>query len=220
MIPDEKDIPDVDLDVAYYDKALAALSGYVVASENTNGKLTKHKNGIYFQQVPVDPETGFSAFPYQEAEELNYYKIDILHVRVYEMVKSEELLQQLLEEPVNWEWFLDERFFENDDGRYRLTHLANHHYLCEMYPPKSVEDVAILLAVIRPRKSYLIGQSWERIKELIWKKLPEENPNNEAKKYHFKKSHGIAYALLVTLHARLIAKYLNGEELEESEFFV
>lgn len=219
MLTPKQDIPDVDLDVADYDKAVAAVSGFVHASEETNGRLTKHKNGLYFQAIPKDVVTGFAAYPYKIAEDLNYYKVDILHVRVYEMVKDEEELETLLAEPINWDWFTDERFFENEDPRYQLTHLAKHYYLCEQYPPQSVKDVAVLLAVIRPRKSYLIGRPWEEIKELIWQKIPEENPNNDPKKYFFKKSHGTAYALLATLHAKLIARRLEGH-VNEDDYFV
>jgi hypothetical protein len=218
MLTPKIDIPDVDLDVANYDEAVAALSGFVHASEEHNGRLTKHKNGIYFQNIPTDAVTGYAAYPYKIAEDLNYYKVDILHVRVYEMVENEKELETLLGAPIDWSWFTDERFFENDDPRYKLTHLAKHYYLCEQYPPQSIDDVAVLLAVIRPRKTYLIGRPWEEIKEFIWQKIPKENPNNDPKKYFFKKSHGVAYALLATLHAKLIARHLEGYEHEDDYF--
>jgi hypothetical protein len=57
----------------------------------------------------------------------------------------------------------------------------------------------------------LVGESWEVINEKIWHKLDNEND-----KYFFKKSHGIAFGVLVILHAQLISKHLGGAE----EYFI
>ena len=204
------EIPDVDLDVSDRDKALTALRKYTQASQVNNDQvLVPHNTGIYFQQVPVDSVTKLSAFPYKEAEEIGYFKVDLIPNHVYDLVESNEELDELLEAPVNWEWFQDKQFFEAEDRRYQLTHLANYHHLCEMYPPKSVEDISCLLALIRPRKKYLVGQPWEVIKDTVWEKLDTEDDTH----YFFKKSHAVAFAVLVILHAQLIARQLGqGEE--------
>lgn len=208
MLP-EVEIPDVDLDVSDRDRALTSLKNFIQASQVNNDVMSPHKTGIYFQRIPVDPTINLAAFPYKEAEFLGYFKVDLIPNHVYDLVESNDEIEELLSAPVDWSWFQDERFFDSDDTRYQLTHLAKHMNLCEMYPPKSVEDVAVLLAVIRPRKKYLIGKPREEIDEIIWKKLEEENPDNDPKKYFFKKSHGTAFALLVILHAQLIARHLK-----------
>lgn len=207
MIPEEIEIPDVDLDVKDRDKALSVLRHFVPASQLQEGVLVPHKTGMYFQDVPVDSETGLAAFPYDVAESLGYYKVDLIPNHVYDLVESNEELENLLDEPVEWGWFLDERFYGNEDPKLRLTHISNYRHLCEQYPPKSVEDIAVLLALIRPRKKYLIGESWETVKTTVWKKLDSENQEH----YFFKKSHAVAFALLVTLHAKLIARELELE---------
>lgn len=199
------EIPDVDLDVSDRDKALASLRKFIQASQVNDGKMSPHNTGIYFQKIPVDPTNGLSAFPYKEAEEIGYFKVDLIPNHVYDLVESNEELDELLEAPVDWSWFQDKRFFENEDSRYRLTHLAKYHHLCEMYPPQSVEDVACLIAVIRPRKKYLVGEPWDVIKRVVWQKLDEEGDE-----YFFKKSHAVAFAILVVLHAQLIARHLKG----------
>ena len=204
------EIPDVDLDVSDRDKALTALRKYTQASQVNNDQvLVPHNTGIYFQQVPIDPITKLSAFPYKEAEEIGYFKVDLIPNHVYDLVESNEELDELLDAPVNWEWFQDKRFFEAEARRYQLTHLANYHHLCVMYPPQSVEDISCLLALIRPRKKYLVGRLWEEIQNKVWEKLDTEDDTH----YFFKKSHAVAFAVLVILHAQLIARKLGeGEE--------
>ena len=207
------EIPDVDLDVSDRDKALTALRNYTQASQlNNEAALVPHNTGIYFQKVPVDPITKLSAFPYKHAEVVGYFKVDLIPNHVYDLVESNEELDKLLDAEVNWEWFQDKQFFEAEDRRYQLTHLANYHHLCEMYPPESVEDISCLLALIRPRKKYLVGQPWEIIKDTVWEKLDTEDD----KHYFFKKSHAVAFAVLVILHAQLIAKRLGQSE----EYFI
>jgi len=212
MLPDIE-IPDVDLDVSDRDQALTALRNYVQASQvNNDAVLVPHNTGIYFQDIPVDPVTKLSAFPYKEAEFIGFFKVDLIPNHVYDLVESNEELESLLEAPINWEWFQDKRFFEAEDRRYQLTHLANYHHLCEMYPPQSVEDIACLLALIRPRKKYLVGQPWETIVDTVWKKLDSEDDQH----YFFKKSHAVAFGVLVVLHAQLIARQLG----EAEEYFI
>jgi hypothetical protein len=207
------EIPDVDLDVSDRDKALTALRKYTQASQVNNDQvLVPHNTGIYFQQVPVDPITKLSAFPYKEAEEIGYFKVDLIPNHVYDLVESNEELDKLLDAPVDWEWFQDKQFFEAEDRRYQLTHLANYHHLCEAYPPQSVEDISCLLALIRPRKKYLVGRPWEEIQNKVWEKLDTEDDTH----YFFKKSHAVAFAVLVILHAQLIAKKLGQSE----EYFI
>ena len=208
MLP-ELEIPDVDLDVKDRDAAITALRNYIQASQVNGGVLTPHNTGVYFQKVPEDPITGLSAFPYTHAEEIGYFKVDIIPNHVYDLVESNEDLQSLLDAPIDWGWFQDKRFFEAEDRRFQLTHLAGYHHLCEMYPPQSVEDVACLLALIRPSKRHLVGESWEEVKRQVWVRPAGDE-------YFFKKSHSVAFAVLVVLHAQLIARHLG----EAEEYFL
>jgi DNA polymerase III alpha subunit len=54
----------------------------------------------------------------------------------------------------------------------------------------------MFLALIRPAKRYLIGQSWSEVSKTIWDK------NTDG--YSFKKSHAVAYAHLVVVHMNLL----------------
>ena len=62
--------------------------------------------------------------------------------------------------------------------------------------PKSIDQLAMVLAIIRPAKRQLLGESWQTIQEQVWSK-PKDNS------YYFKKSHAVsyAYAIIVQLNS-------------------
>jgi hypothetical protein len=201
-------IPDVDLDVADRGVALKLFPMAIRASQLATGrrKMVPHNTGVYFQQLPQDPLNGLATFPYDIAEDLGYYKVDFIPFHVYDNVTSDDHLADMVafaeSDEFPWEWFEEERFFTNTDTKLKLTHIGNYFDLCQMYPPESVIDVAILIALIRPRKKYLIGEKWVDICDKIWKKLPEEIEETDG--YLFKKSHAVGYALAVLVHMQLL----------------
>jgi hypothetical protein len=190
-------IPDVDLDVGDRAAVMGLFPMAVSASQLTSdrSKLVKHNTGVYFQNLPVDPLNGIATFPYDLAEELSYYKVDFIPYGIYENIRDEQHLIDLIAraegDDFPWSWFLNDRFYDNPDARHRITQLGSHFDLCQMYPPGSVMDIAILIALIRPRKKYLIGEPWDVIEAVIWQKLPEED-SDDPKNYFFKKSHAVA----------------------------
>jgi hypothetical protein len=68
--------------------------------------------------------------------------------------------------------------------------------------PNSLEQLAAVLAMIRPAKKHLIGKSWTEILNQVWTK-PD---NNE---YYFKKAHAIAYAMAVVVQMNLICESIG-----------
>lgn len=207
-------IPDVDLDVGDRENALSVLTDPTIASQLTPDEsgMVPHNTGLYLQDIPTDPTTGLATYPYDIAEDLGYYKIDVIPYKIYEGVESEEHLIELLahaeSDDFDWFRFLDGKYYSNQDPDLQVTHLARHMDVVEQYPPQSVEDVAALIALIRPRKKYLIGEPWEVIQEKIWKKLPEEDSDKKGN-YFFKKSHAIAFALVILVHLQLLDSQLG-----------
>jgi hypothetical protein len=206
---DKFELPDVDLDVKDRDHAVLLFERAITASQlDQHGNLTRHKSGMYFQDIPIDPVTGYACFPYDVAEPFGYYKVDFLPYHIYDGVKSERHLNQLLAraqgDEFPWQWFQEDRFYTNEDPNLQVTQITRQKHLCEQYPPRSVDDLAILNALIRPRKKYLVGHSWEVIKEKVWHKLPGEEG------YFFKKSHAVAFALAILVHMQLIDEALRG----------
>jgi len=64
-----------------------------------------------------------------------------------------------------------------------------------------VEQLAAVLAMIRPAKRHLIGQSWDTVMKEVWTK-----PTND--EYYFKKAHAVSYAMAVIVHMNLLCEQL------------
>ena len=152
----------------------------------------KHNTGIHVTGIPIDPVTGLSSLDYSEAEERGYIKLDFLNVWVYQYVKSEHHLIELMKEP-NWNNLRDRDFFE------KLIHVGRHYDILNKMtePVDSIPRMAMFLSVIRPGKRHLIGLSWKEVSKTIW-----DNDNVEG--YWFKKSHAVAYAQLVVVNMNLL----------------
>jgi DNA polymerase III alpha subunit len=188
-------MPDIDIDFVDRDLTLS-LFRHSVASRVENGKLVKHNTGIYLHDVPVNAETNLCAIPYEQAEDLGYFKIDFLNVGIYKGVRDEAHLNQLIAQEPLWD------LLEQDDFVDLLFHVNSHGSILRQMKPKNIEQLAAVLAVIRPAKRYLIGKDWTTVLEEVWKK-----PDNE--EYYFKKSHATAYALAVVVQMNLICEQIS-----------
>lgn len=187
---------DIDIDFYNRDDALRDLS-YVGAAIINESKTSKHNTGVYFQDIPRDPATNLSTIDYKPAEELGYFKVDFLNAGVYEGVKSNEHLQQLLDTEPRWELLQEEKFVE------LLFHVGDYSGLLKQYKPNSVEQLAMILAIIRPGKKHLQGKSWHDIEKDVWIK-----PNDDS--YFFKKSHSISYAVAITVQMNILVEQLEA----------
>lgn len=184
-------MPDIDIDFAHRDLALDHLK-HVSASINPT---KKHNTGVYCTSIPHNPFTGASTIDYEEAEARGYFKIDFLNVSVYEKVKSREHLKQLMETEPLWDLLLEDDFTE------KLFHVNGHGSILREMKPQSVEQLAAVLAVIRPAKRYLIGKDWTTVLGEVWEKP-------EGDEYYFKKAHALAYAHVVVVQMNLICEEL------------
>jgi len=188
-------MPDIDIDFVDRDQALK-LFKHVVASRVENDKLTKHNTGVYFHAVPVNAKTNLCAVPYEQAEDLGFFKIDFLNAGVYKGVRDEEHLIQLMNTEPLWD------LLEQDEFVNLLFHVNGHGSILRQMKPKSIEQLAAILAMIRPAKRYLVGESWSTVLNEVWKK-----PENED--YYFKKSHATAYAVAIVVQMNLICESIS-----------
>ncbi len=117
---------------------------------------------------------------------------------MYEGIHSEEHLLKLLNTEPPWD------FFEYEEVTEQLFHLSGHHNLLSKYKPKSVEDLAMILAIIRPAKAYLQQSSWEEIRRDVWVKVEGGN-------YQFRKSHAISYSLAIIVNLNLLIEKLSTD---------
>ena len=184
-------MPDIDIDFADRTNALTVFK-HVTASIGEK----KHNTGVYVTSIPYNPLTGLSTIEYKEAENRGYFKIDFLNVSVYEGVRDKAHLLQLMNQEPLWD------LLEQDDFVNLLFHVNGHGTILREMKPRTVEQLAAVLAMIRPAKRHLIGQSWETVLKEVWIK-----PDNDD--YYFKKSHAHAYAMAIVVQMNLICEQLS-----------
>jgi hypothetical protein len=180
---------DIDIDFGDREKLLSLIN-HTCASIRKE-EVKKHNTGIYVTDIPYDPINDMASIDYTVAEDRGYFKLDLLNVHVYNQVKNEQQLIELMREP-DWNKLNDVKFVE------QLIHLGNHYNSIKKMPEpiNSIPRLAMFLAVIRPGKKHLIGKTWLEVSKTIW--------DREEGTYTFKKSHAVAYAHLVVVHMNLL----------------
>lgn len=182
---------DIDIDFGDRDKILKLIK-HTPASILRDGELIKHNTGVYVNPVPVDPFSGMCSLHYEHAEEMGYIKLDLLNVHVYNQIRDEAHLDELIAREPYWEMLRHREFVE------QLIHLGNHFDTVQRHFPDTLEKLAMVLAIIRPAKRHLIGKTWREINESVWEK--------PADGYYFKKAHAFGYAQLVWVHINLLSE--------------
>ena len=188
-------MPDIDIDFVDRDHALE-LFKHVTASRIDDSRLVKHNTGVYLHEAPLNAIENVCAIPYEQAEEQGFFKIDFLNVGIYKGVKDETHLQHLMNTEPLWD------LLEQDDFSNLLFHVNGHGGILRQMKPASIEQLAAVLAMIRPAKRYLIGRSWEEVMKEVWTK-----PANDD--YYFKKSHATAYAMAIVVQMNLICENIS-----------
>lgn len=191
----------MDIDLDFYDRnqILSKIEHRIAAL--ANGK--NHNTGVYVTEIPHNPITKQSTINYQEAEQRGYFKIDFLNVNIYKGVRDEAHLQKLIEQEPLWDLLEYQEFAD------QLFHVNGHTHIMKKLKPRSVEQLACALAIIRPAKKHLVDSDWNTIYSQVWTK-----PNNNA--YYWKKSHAISYALAVIVHMNLLCEELEAQSQHSS----
>jgi hypothetical protein len=186
-------IIDIDIDVRTDFDSLKIFPRWVKASVVRDGRLTPHPCGVYPQSIARDPVTGLSAIPYQHADDLKYLKIDFLHLSAYKHFESRAEIERLVEQEPDWSLLL------HGSHQPKLFQLAKHGDLLKSIEPKSLIELADCMALIRPGKKGLLGL-YLKEREACRRGLYAKDDEG----YSFKKSHALAYALVVVLQLHLI----------------
>lgn len=186
---------DVDIDFQNRDRALEVLK-HICASRKDGDQLVPHNTGVYLQTIPHNPVNNLANISYKEAEERGYFKIDFLNVNVYNGIKDESQLIRLMETEPLWD------LLEQDDFCNLLFHLNGYGSLLRTMKPKNIEQLAAVLAMIRPAKRHLIGLSWEEVLNNVWT-CPESG------EYFFKKAHSFSYAMAIVVQMNLICEEIS-----------
>lgn len=183
---------DIDIDFADRNSVLEIVQHIPASLDGTK----RHNTGVYCHEIPVNPLTGTASIDYKTAESRGYFKIDFLNVGVYKDVRDNDHLESLMNTEPLWD------LLEQDEFVDLLFHVNGHGSILRQMKPKNVEQLAAVLAMIRPAKRHLIGQDWDTVMKEVWVK-----PVND--EYYFKKSHSLSYAMVVVIHMNLICESIN-----------
>jgi DNA polymerase III alpha subunit len=188
-------MPDIDIDFLDRTQALNVIK-HVSASIKEGSTFKKHNTGIYCHSIPYNPVNNLATIDYKEAEDRGYFKLDFLNVSIYKDVRDEEHLKTLMETEPLWD------LLEQDDFSSLLFHVNGHGTILRQMKPTTILQLAAVLAMIRPAKRHLIGETWTTVMETIWTK-PEDG------EYYFKKAHAVAYAMAVVVQMNLICEKIS-----------
>jgi hypothetical protein len=181
---------DIDIDFGDREKILSVIE-HTPAAMRKVSPMRKHATGVHVTEVPYDPIYDMASIDYAEAERRGYFKLDLLNVHVYNQVRDERHLIELMRDP-DWSRLKNRDFVE------KLIHLGNQYNALRSMPEPvdSIPRLAMFLALIRPGKKHLQGKPWKEVAKTVWDK------GNDG--YTFKKAHGVAYAHLVVVHMNLL----------------
>jgi hypothetical protein len=185
---------DIDIDLADRDQLLRLICA-TPARQSHQGQVRRHNSGVYVTDIPYDPVNGCAAIDYEIAEDRGYFKIDLLNMSVYQLVKSPEHYQHMLNLEPTWS-----RLWTDIEWAAQLVHIGNYTDLLQSMRPDSVPRMAAFISIIRPGKAHLQNRPWADVFESVW-------DGDESRGYTFKKSHAISYAALVALHMNLLTPY-------------
>jgi hypothetical protein len=182
---------DIDIDFADRQQVLKLLR-HIPARLSSDLQSKPHNTGIYVTDIPYDAVNQCAAIDYETAEQRGYFKIDLLNMSVYQLIRDTEHYHAMLDREPPWQ-----RLWNDTTWASQLVHIGNYTKLLADMRPDSIQRMAAFISVIRPGKSHLQNQSWDRVFAEVW-------DGDSSRGYTFKKSHAISYAALVALHMNLL----------------
>lgn len=181
---------DIDIDVPDRDAVLKLIRH--VSARQSNGR--RHNSGIYVTEIPQDVVHGCAAIDYESAERRGYFKIDLLNMSVYSLVRNPQHYQELLSQEPNWT-----RLWTDPAWASQLVHIGNYTDLLKVMQPDSIPRMAAFISIIRPGKAHLQRRPWAEVFESVW-------DGDDSRGFVFKRSHAVSYAALVALHMNILSQ--------------
>lgn len=184
---------DVDIDCHPDFKPASIFPKWPRAMILKDEALTAHPCGVYPQRIAVDPVTGYAAIPYDQAEDFGYLKVDFLHLSVYKHFTTRAEIDELLKKEPDW------TLLQLPSAQEKIFQLSKHGALLSDLKPRSIMELADIMALIRPGKKHFTGlykTNREAARRILFAK--------DESGYSFKKSHALAYSYVVLLQLHLI----------------
>ena len=189
----------MDIDIDFPDRRRVLDIIQHIPARLEDGK--KHNTGVYCHSIPYNPLTDTASIDYKSAQERGYFKIDFLNVSAYNGVKDETHLVELLNTEPLWDLLYEKDVCD------QLFHINGYHNLLSELKPKSIVELAAVLAMIRPGKKHLIPvckeKGFESINDEIWTKTEDA--------YFFKKAHAVSYASVIVVQLNLLCERISYE---------
>jgi hypothetical protein len=194
----------MDIDIDFADDAAAKSifrDQITLASIVEQEELKKHPVGVYFQAIPKDRITGLAAIPCilsgeqprrDRAQEAGYMKVDFLHVDFLRNFQNKQEIRELLRIPPDWS------MLERREVVEELFHLHNHFDLVHKVKPKSIDQLADILMLIRPKKVHLIDKYVQDPASV------RDELHTKREKSDLRRSHALPYAMLIVLNLHVI----------------
>jgi hypothetical protein len=185
---------DIDIDFADREQLLKLISA-IPARLTQDGKVRRHNSGVYVTDIPRDPVNGCAAIDYKTAEQRGYFKIDLLNMSVYQLIKDQAHYDEMLSLEPPWEKLWTDQGFAT-----QLVHVGGNQKTFELLQtmrPDSIPRMAAFISIIRPGKAHLQNKSWSEVFASVW-------DGDDSRGYTFKKAHAVSYAALVSLHMNLL----------------
>jgi hypothetical protein len=189
---------DIDIDLADRDQLLQLIH-VTPARQLHQGQVRRHNSGVYATDIPYDPVNACAAMDYEQAEQLGYFKIDLLNMSVYQLIASPEHYQAMLTAEPPWK-----RLWQDTEWAKQLVHVGNYTELLKTMRPDSIPRMAAFISIIRPGKAHLQNRSWTEVFESVW-------DSDDSRGFVFKKAHALGYSKLVALHMNLISQHVLQE---------
>lgn len=192
-------LPDIDLDLPTTFNPIDVFPQAIPASMVKDENIQPHPCGVYLQPIPQDKLTGLAAIPYEEAEELGYFKMDFLHLTLLDYFSDKNQMRQLLEQEPDW------NLLQIPSVVMKLFQLSKHYDILTQIKPQSVQELADVIALIRPSKKYLINRYMSSFRTSNVSEVRKElYTKTKHGGVYFKKAHAIAYAMTIVLQLHLI----------------
>jgi hypothetical protein len=183
---------DIDIDLADRDQLLGLIQA-TPARQSNQGVVRRHNSGVYATDIPWDPVNACAAIDYETAEHLGYFKIDLLNMTVYQLIRDADHYNHLLAQEPDWN-----RLCTDSEWAGQLVHIGNYTELLKSMRPDSIPRMAAFISVIRPGKAHLQNRPWAEVFESIW-------DGDASRGFVFKHAHAVGYAALVALHMNLLS---------------
>lgn len=187
-------LPDIDIDCANREQILSLIRHIPAALKDHK----RHASGVYVTQIPYDPINEIASIDYVEAEARSYFKIDLLNVSVYTLVRNPDHYEQMLNKDPQWDLLWTNRELSS-----KVVHVGNYWDLLVRLKPDSVKKLAAFVSIVRPGKSHLQHRNWDEIFSSVW-------DGDTSEGYTFKKSHAFSYGMLIKLHLNLLSEYQSS----------